>query len=77
MGVNERTHTGQLLASQRETESPTPETACHFCGTPIAESDDTERVEHVLPSDTGKARSEQYCSPSCFVRRMERVGSID
>ena len=77
MGVNDRTHSGQLLASQRDTDSTTPDTSCQFCGTPIEETADTERIDHVLPAGTdGNPRTEQYCSPSCFVRQMERVGSI-
>jgi hypothetical protein len=32
----------------------------------------------VLPADGGRDdRTEQYCSPSCFVRQMERVASIE
>jgi len=75
MGVDERTHPGQLLASTRDAESAVPDTTCQFCGTPI--DDDTERIDHVLPSDVGQSRTDQYCSPSCFVRQMEQVGSVE
>jgi 5-methylcytosine-specific restriction endonuclease McrA len=78
MGAHNSTHPGQLLASQRQTASTTPETTCRFCGTPDDDTDDSERIEHVIPSTgASEARTEQYCSPSCFVRQMERVGGID
>jgi hypothetical protein len=76
MGVHDSTHPGQLLASQRRTEPPTNKETCGFCGGAVPENGD-ERVEHVLPSGTGDTRTEQYCSPSCFVRQMERVGGIE
>jgi hypothetical protein len=78
MGVHESTHPGQLLASRRQTESTTADFSCGFCGTPLESTDGDERVEHVLPSGTtGESRTERYCSPSCFVRQMERVGGIE
>ncbi|MEF8786479.1 MAG: hypothetical protein V5A45_11145 [Haloarculaceae archaeon] len=78
MGVHNRTHQGQLLASQRRSESTNNQPTCGFCGGDVAADGGGERVEHVLPADGGRdARTEQYCSPSCFVRQMERVASIE
>ena len=77
MGVHDTTHAGQLLASQRRTESTTDHDTCEFCGGAVATNGD-ERIEHVLPADGGRdTRTERYCSPSCFVRQMERVGGIE
>jgi uncharacterized protein with PIN domain len=77
MGVHDRNHAGQLLASQRRVESTTPDSTCSVCNTPLGESGDDERIEHTVPSGTGDTRTDQYCSPSCFVRQMERVGNIE
>ncbi|WP_302080483.1 hypothetical protein [Salinibaculum rarum] len=78
MGVHDPTHRGQLLASQRQTESTPNQPTCCFCGGTLAEEGGGERVEHVLPAGGGReARTERYCSPSCFVRQMEQVGNFE
>ena len=78
MGVHDRTHPGHLLASQRQTDQPSDHSTCGFCGTTIDDERPSERVEHVLPAGGGNdERTDQYCSPSCFVRQMERVSGIE
>lgn len=76
MGVNERTHPGQLLAHERRATASTDGPTCGSCGGQMAEDGD-ERVEHVLPAGGNESCVEQYCSPSCFVRQMERIGGIE
>lgn len=74
MGVHDRTHPGQLLASERQIDTPASEHTCGFCGTAIGDDAD-ERVDHVLSN--GESRVERYCSPGCFVRQMEQIGGIE
>lgn len=77
MGAHEPAHAGQLLASQRQAASPTtPEEECVYCGGNLADQT-KERVEHTIPTPDGSDRTELYCSPSCFLRRMQRVGGIE
>jgi hypothetical protein len=76
MGAHKPAHAGQLLASQRRTEAPDRDTHCSFCGVEIV-ADAEEYVEHTRRTDDGKReRTEEYCSPSCFIREMERAGGI-
>jgi hypothetical protein len=76
MGTHKSAHAGQLLASQRRTETPEQDRQCSFCGTAIP-TDAEECVEHTRRADDGKReRSEEYCSPSCFIREMEHASGI-
>jgi len=78
MGVHDSAHPGQRLAEQRREASMETDQQCGFCGVGIAETDASERVEHVLPANGGRdTRTELYCSPGCFVQQMDRVAHFD
>ncbi len=76
MGTHQPAHQGQLLASQRRTDSPASDHHCTFCGTAIALETD-EHVEHCLSTEGDQSqRRERYCSPSCFIRGVQQAGSV-
>lgn len=76
MATPDPTQTDPLLAHDPPRDSRDPDFTCAFCGTGIA-ADSDEYVEHRIPTDDGRrGRYEHCCSPSCFIRHMEQVGSI-
>ena len=75
MGTYDPVHSGQRTANRR-TASQTNRTTCSFCGDAIAEDGD-ERITHEIPAGESGNHSVEYCSPSCFIRQMERVSGIE
>ena len=75
MGTYDPVHSGQRTA-RRQTANQSHRTTCSFCGHDIADHGD-ERITHEIPAGDGTERSVEYCSPSCFIREMERVSGIE
>lgn len=75
MKIHEPVHEGQQVANrQRKASQPTND--CGFCGQQL-DGENTERVEHVLPTANGeRSRRVRYCSPSCFIRDMEHTAGF-
>lgn len=70
METDDTSHAGQLLASNQRDSQRRDGHPCEFCGTTITD-DATDSIEHHRNHQTN-----HYCSPSCFIRQMERIGGI-
>ena len=80
MGTQESAYTGRGIASEPDSEpTPTDASECTFCGAAVSSTGGRsgERVEYVIPANGTFDRRMEYCSPSCFIRDMESVVSID